>query len=239
MSKNKLIPTPFDGYTFTALYVPAIIITVPAMMLLSLVEAAQIQGLFKHAGLFLIVKNVGLSIISVVFLTYVVRAFGKYGIELFLFRDGLRFPTTEMLLWKTHLLSEERKKQLYAKIKTDFGLQLCNKDEESSDEQEARLRAKDAVGQIRLKVGPGVRTKQYNIHYGLFRNLAGGTPLMLTLAIFALIFVPGNLARIISWGYIIASVLYGIICLPLLRHMGSHYAEYLFTEYLGRKPTNA
>lgn len=236
-NKWKVIPNPFDKYTFNAQYIPAIIVAIPAMMLLSQVEARQIQELFKHAGWFLIVKDISLPTIAVIAFTHAVRLMGKYGIEWFLFQNGLRFPTTEMLLWKTRLLSAERKRQLHAQIKADFGIQLCTQEEESADEQEARLRAKDAVGQVRIKVGAGIRTRQYNVQYGLSRNLAGGTPLMLILAVFALILVPGGLAKALSWGCIGFSILYGIACLPLLRHMGSHYAEYLFNEYL-RKETH-
>ncbi len=236
--KWKLIPNPFDQYTFTAQYVPAIIAAIPAMILLSLVEAQQLQELFKHAGWFLIVRDVSLSTIAVIAFTHAVRLMGKYGIELSLFQNGLRFPTTEMLLWKTRLLSAERKRQLHAQIKADFGIQLCTEAEEALDEQEARLRAKDAVGQVRIKVGAGIRTRQYNIQYGLSRNLAGGTPLMLILAVFAVIFVPGGLAKALSLGCIAFSILYGVACLPLLRHMGSHYAEYLFNEYLRKENAN-
>ncbi len=237
--KATLILNPFDQYTFLVRYVPSIVITVPAMLLMSLFDATEFQALLKHAEWFLIVKNVGLGSVCVIFFTHVVRTLGKYGVEILLFKDGLRFPTTEMLLWKTRLLSSARKRQLHARIETDFNIQLCSEDEEAADEREARLRAKDVVGQIRLKVGAGVRTKQYNIHYGLFRNLASGTPLAFVMAILALIFVPGGLAKVVSWTYIVASVLYAFVSVPLLRHMGKDYAEYLFTEYLGKETHNA
>lgn len=239
MPKTKAIPNPFDQYAFLAQYVPSTMLSVPVMLLMSLFDTSDFQSLFEHAGLFLIVKNVGLGSICVIFLTHVVRTLGKYGIELPLFKDGLRFPTTEMLLWKTRFLSSERKRQLHAKIKADFGIQLCSEDEETIDEHEARLRAKDAVSQIRLEVGAGVRTRQYNTHYGLFRNLAGGTPLALLLAVLALVFVPGGLAKVVSWTYIVAAVLYALFSVPLLRHMGRDYADYLFTEYMGKDTHNA
>lgn len=236
-NKSKLIPSPFDQYTFMAQYVPAIIVSIPAMMLLSQVKVEQLQRLFQYAYLFLIVKNVGLSAIVITVFTHAIRCMGKYGIEWFLFQNGLHFPTTDMLLWKTRLLSAERKRQLHAQIKEDFGIQLCTEAEEALDELEARLRAKDAVGQVRDKVDCGIRTRQYNIQYGLSRNLAGGMPIMLILAVVSAIFVPGRFAKALSWMCIVFSVLYSIVCLPLLRKMGAHYAEYLFTEYL-RKETH-
>ena len=97
-NKSKLIPSPFDQYTFMAQYVPAIIVSIPAMMLLSQVKVEQLQRLFQYAYLFLIVKNVGLSAIVITVFTHAIRCMGKYGIELFLFQNGLHFPTTDMLL---------------------------------------------------------------------------------------------------------------------------------------------
>lgn len=236
--KTGIAPNPFDQYAFMAQYVPAIIITIPAMLLASIFEAPEFQALFKHSCWFLVAKNISLGGICIVFLTHVVRLLGKYGIEHFLFKDGLKFPTTELLLWKTRHISAERKRHLHARIAGDYGIRLCTDEEERADEQEARLRAKDAIGQIRQRVGKGIHTRRYNIQYGLFRNLAGGTPLMLALAILSFKYVQGDLARDISWLYIGGAMFYGLVCLPMIRRMGKHYAEYLINEYEHMEATN-
>lgn len=237
-SKNLFIPNVFDEYTFKARYLPSVIIAIPIIILSSLVNSYELNELFKYADKFLIVSAVGLNVISIIFLTHVVRALGKYLVEYFLFHDGLKFPTTEILLWKTNLISREKKTRLHEKIQRDFAINLANLDDETNDEHESRLLAKDAVDQIRNQVGNGIHTKRYNIHYGLFRNLTGGLPLALIMTILSLLFVDGTLARMILWTYLGGICFYAIISIPLLNVMGKHYAQYLFTEYLGKENQN-
>ncbi|MCD6401542.1 MAG: hypothetical protein J7L73_06380 [Anaerolineales bacterium] len=237
--KSKWIPNVFDEYTFKARYIPSIIIAIPIMVLSSLVNADEFNELFRYADKFLIVSTVGLNAIFIIFLTHVVRTMGKYLIEYFLFCDGLKFPTTEMLLWKTKLISKEKKANLHAKIQTDFAINLASLEGETNDEHEARLLAKDAVDQIRNQVGDGRNTKQYNIYYGLFRNLTGGLPLAIIMAVLSLFFVDGNLAKVIGWAYLVSMCIYTFLAIPLLKAMGKHYAQYLFTEYLEKESQNA
>jgi hypothetical protein len=236
--KKTFIPNMFDKYAFKALYIPAIIIAIPLMVLSSVLNIDELKEIFKYADKFLIVGNFGLNMIAIIFLTHVVRTMGKYLIEYPLFQNGLRFPTTEMLLWKTKLISKEMKTNLHEKIKKDFNLKLPVLDEELNDNSEARLLARDAVNQIRSYVGNEKRTKQYNIYYGLFRNLTGGLPLGLIFTILALIFVDGHIAKIILWTYLGGILFYALIAIPLLRMTGKHYAQYLFTEYLTKENKN-
>lgn len=223
----------FDGYALKARYTPAIIVSLPLILLTSIAPPEGYEQLFRYADQFAFVAEFGVNVVFIILLIYVIREIGKSVIAKRLFDSGLKSPTTEMLLWETDYLSKGMKERLRRKIKSDFDIELLDEAREEEDQHEARLRIREAVGLIRLKVGKGKHTLQYNIRYGFWRNLAGGLPLAIFFSILALCFVSGTLAKVIAGAYLVSALLLAVFVIPILRSAGHTYAEYLFTEYLG------
>jgi hypothetical protein len=94
------------------------------------------------------------------------RLFGK---------SGLFFPSTTMFLYDNNLLSRNRKNQIREKLLEKTGIKLSNAKDEMSDIENARLQAREAVNAIRNIVDHGSFTITYNIRYGFWRNLIGGS----------------------------------------------------------------
>jgi len=231
---NKIIPNIFNKYNFLAQYVPAIITVVPVLMLLSLIDVSEFESLFKYSNAVLVVGGIGIAGIMIIFLCHILRIAGKYLIEKKIFNEELNFPTTNFLLWQNKEFSNEKKIQLHNKIKIMFNIHLLALKDEKKDETEARLRIKDAVDQIRYNVKGGTRTLQYNIQYGMIRNLAGGIPIIIIFSTLTLIFLSSTLAVIIAIIYLALSVIFLIVFMPLLKALGNDYARYLLTEFLGK-----
>ncbi|MEO0510588.1 MAG: hypothetical protein AAF065_12090 [Verrucomicrobiota bacterium] len=204
-------------------------------MLTSIAPVESYKDLFKYAEQFMLVGKLSLSAVLIISFTSLVREMGKSLVEKLIFKNGLRFPTTEMLLWKTRLISKPQKEMLHRKILEDFEIELYDAEAERDDELEARLRARDAVSAIRHHVGDGKFTLQYNIRYGFWRNLVGGLPLGLILGASSLLCVESELGRIISGVYLLVAIPLTVLGIPIIRSASLDYAHYLFTEYGGKK----
>jgi hypothetical protein len=223
----------FDQYAIKARYAPAVIVSLPLILLTSIAPPESYEQLFRYADQFAFVAEWGVNVVFIILLISIIREIGKSVIAKRLFDNGLKSPTTEMLLWNTRYLSRGMKESLHRKIHSDFEVKLLDEAGEAENEHEARLRIREAVGLVRLKVGKGKHTLQYNIRYGFWRNLAGGLPLAILFSILALFFVSGVLAKVIAGAYLVAALVLAIFVIPILRSTGHTYAEYLFTEYLG------
>ena len=148
----------------------------------------------------LLVANISLSLIITLALIQLQCGIAKHFIEESIFgKGGIRFPTTDLLLFENHELSREIKIALRNRIIKDYNFKLMNEKQESTDVAEARRLAKEAVGFIRRYVNKGTMTHHYNIRYGFIRNLIGG-------ALWAFIGSSGS------------SVVYGIVILLIRQH---------------------
>ena len=226
----------FDEYEIKARYIPAILSAIPLIMLTSYAKEEILLNLFKSAHWFLIVENVTLSFIIIVFIINIQRFIAKYFFEDRIFEKGLKFPTTEMLLWIDERLSKEYKMKIHNKIKNDFNLKLSNEMEEKDDILEAKKKAKDSVSLIRIKVGKGVHTHQYNIQYGFIRNFIAGTLLSLPIALFNIYLftyqIPVDYGVYISIFISILDIVFIVFNKIFLKKLGVYYARVLFSEYI-------
>ena len=169
-------PTWWDEYEIKARYIPTFLSVVPLVhfLILFLGEAFW-KELIGNISWMLVVANLGLSLLVMLAFVQIQCGFAKHWVEEPVFgKRGERFPTTDMLLLNGGLISFERKAQLRNKITEQFRSTFSSKDEENDEPYNARLQAREAVGQVRNAVGKGAMTIHYNIRYGFFRNLIGG-----------------------------------------------------------------
>ncbi len=224
----------FNHYEIRARYLPAFIAALPAIILSTFIKREVWVSLFENAQYFLVVENLSLSLIAILFLVHIQRGIAKHVFENRIFKSGKELPTTTMLLLSDSFLSVEMKNKIRNKIGTDFGLHLCTLGQEQENPEEAKKTIRDAVNLIRKQVKDGDKTLQYNIHYGLSRNLIAGS-------IFA---VPASVLNAVLFGiqnqagFYISLMMAGFFSLALifnrkiLIHYANAYAECLLSEFL-------
>lgn len=221
----------FDKYSREARMFPAILSLIPLYLLfLSFIDFSSSIDTYLETSLGFV-----LCLVLVYFFAEMTRNLGK-GLENKVFRNGMSFPTTELLLHSNDTYSQDKKKKIYDKIKKEFGIILSTKSEESIDTKEARRKIKEAIGLIRQKLGNGRLLMNYNIRYGFWRNLCAAAPFALgacTIAFLALtIIIHSPAYATIS---IILSLFYLLLWITdkkILKYFGYQYAEQFYLEYL-------
>ncbi len=159
--------------------------------------------------------------------------------QLFQFRlfkeDETDMPTTKLLLWNSaERKSEADIKQIAAKVKIDFGIQLFSKEEEIANPSEAKRVVVDAVGKIREVTRKNENLQQYNRKYGFCRNYLGACVYAIGAIVLALVVnYIFNLpyARIL-WMALCAQVLLGIIDYASYKSKAYDYARAMYNAYI-------
>ena len=225
-----------DEYKFKARLLPAIVSSIPAVILIWILTHCFCQShkLFVFWGpLFS----------SLLFSAYALKWFGVMlvcwtgrTIESVLFKDGLKFPSTEILLWCNDCLSQQHKKSIRNKIANELGIKLLSQKQEENDIDEARKTIRDAIDRVRKIVGDGRTVLQYNIHYGAIRNLIGGCcwACLLSLSVAVIGYFKNDGCYIFCLGITLV-VIYAfplILMSPLLKSFGKRYAKTLLAEYM-------
>ncbi len=227
-----------NKYVVQARYIPAIISSMPLIILTSLVKDEVWLPLFRNAWWFLALEGLSLNMIFIIFIMSVQRGLAKYLFENKIFKDGKGFPATLMLLHSDVYLSHDFKTKIRQKIKEDFDIDLLGQSEENNNFEEAHKLIRDTVSLIRNTVGDGNKTLQYSIHYGFIRNLIGGATFSSVIAVVDLIIFlyDKNIYGIIISGLIaIFMIIILLFNKTILRHFAYTYAKCLFTEYITKK----
>ncbi|KAA6335238.1 hypothetical protein EZS27_016499 [termite gut metagenome] len=144
-------------------------------------------------------------------------------------------PTTKFLLYNDPKFSKEYKMRLREQIRLDFQIVLPDENEEKADLSKTRKKIVEAVGLIKSKVGNGRLLLQFNIEYGFWRNLIGGSIFGILMSLFNIIYffhknniVIGGISVFLAFSFAILLILHR----PIINSFGSQYAERLFQEYL-------
>lgn len=220
-----------DKYEIRAHYMPALLCSAP-FMALGIYFIAQLDDQFWNSVLTQAFGGVTMSFALYFLAAFTCRHIGKW-FEERIFGQGRDFPTTEFLLDTDANLSQERKQEIYNKVKTDFGIDLSNKTDGSSA---GRKRIHEAVGQIRQRFfKKNEMILQRNIQFGFAKNLAGGAAAATgaSLMLCALAVVSGqdqvlNVSILLLCIYTVLS-LYGLVA---MKSNAKRYAHTLFDEFL-------
>lgn len=227
----------FNSYNRPARIYPAIPCIIPVLIIYFYFLNNAIgdfvlftKGFLKIAGVITVPS------LAVFFFAHFGRSVGKFLYERICFKNQLFMPTTNYLLHSNDKYSDDYKNSIYNKIKANFNLELLSKEEEKDNETLARKKIVEAVGLIREKVKNGRLLLQYNIEYGFYRNLIGGSAIALLLSIFNWYFFAyiksNDTAVFISTICIILYSIPVIFSKKIIKHHGDVYAEVLLKEYL-------
>ncbi len=158
---------------------------------------------------------------------------GKY-LEEKLFDEGRSFPTTSFLLDNDNTCSADRKVAIIKKLKSDFGIDLKGKTEDSLQN---RIVIHEAIGQIRKKFfKKDTLLLQRNIQFGFAKNLTGGSAVAAIVSGLGLIVCSIFSATVASQTLAILLGIYTVMTIVSLwatRFTAKHYAITLFDEFLG------
>ena len=160
-----------DKYDVQARYAPALLCSVP-FILLGFYFLNDIDSTFWSSAFGMSIGSLSLSAAMYVLASHACRIVGKV-LEEKIFNNGADFPTTLFLLDGDANFTPERKKMIYSKINTEFGVDLSGK---TSDSPQNRRLIHECVGQIRSKFyKKNEMVLQRNIQFGFAKNLAGGS----------------------------------------------------------------
>jgi hypothetical protein len=226
----------FDRYDIQARLLPAVLCSMPVLLF-------QYYYLNKHLADFseaiLKVRFIGpitLPIALIYLFMQVNRFIAKEIFEKRYFKSELHMPTTNFLLHGDSQYTPDYKKDIYARIRQDFGIRLATPRQEQEDEASARKKIAEAVSLIRTKTRGRDLLLRHNIEYGFARNLIGGSLLAVLLCLFDAAFfkyvahndsaVPVSLA--LAAIYLIPVLL----AKPIIERYGKLYAKLLIQEFM-------
>jgi type III secretory pathway component EscS len=173
----------WNPYKRNAVVIPAILILLPFAVLHYYYLDSKIQGIAHLFDILKTLSRVALPLAFLLLITNTARLIGKGYFEKRYFKDSLYMPTSTLLLYSDQTLSKAYKQKIRARIKEMFAIRLLSEADEEIDELEARRTIADAVGYIRNRVKDGYMLLKYNIFYGFWRNLVGGSVIGLFICI--------------------------------------------------------
>ena len=222
-----------DEYTVHARIYPGLICSIPAFLLVAAFDNEAVARVIRDIAAIEILGKFSVGIAAFVLLMQLSRFIGKDVFEAKLFKNELRFPTTDYLLPSNSTLSDEFKETLAQKITSEFGLHLPTGEDDQTDQVNARNRVKDIVARIRASTSGAALVLQRNWEYGFARNLVGGSVIAAVLLIVGFVVYFGT-----ALGYLfgICTIVFVAILLSgpwLLRRYASHYAKQLLYAFAG------
>lgn len=229
-----------DEYAVKARFVPAILTAMPLGFLIAYPFSEYVLSLKDDFGIvakcsFYASLTASVFIITIFVWAFIVRLTAKY-IESIVFNNELSFPTTKLLMWGNSYYTNDIKRKIHRKIKTDFNVQLSNEYDEAANQYEAAIKIARVVARIRDKVKDGRIVLQYNIHYGAVRNLTAGSIFSLVVSILLVWMGYSNQSMHSAMNVgILLSLLY-TIALSTAKFtwsfLGKLYAKTLIDEYM-------
>lgn len=220
-----------DKYDIQARYTPALLCSVP-FMLLGFYFLNNIDSAFWSSAFGMSIGSLSLSAAMYVLASHSCQIVGKV-LEERIFNNGDDFPTTTFLLDSDTSLTPERKKMIYSKINKEFGVDLNHK---TSDSPKNRRLIHECVGQIRSKFfKKNEMVLQRNIQFGFAKNLAGGSLIAILACIVGLAvsqLINNPKATSLSLVLLLIYVIVGVGAYFSIRFTAKHYANTLFDEFL-------
>lgn len=225
-------------YTLKARIYPAVLTSLPVILLVNLVFDTQTRVWLGSDDLAALFGKGTLGLAVVFLLAQTGRFFGAEVFERLHFKDETAFPSTRLLLPGCNELSDQLRQLVTEKIKKDFKLQLPDIVQDG-EEQAIRRLITDAVRRMRERVGKHKLLLQHNIEYGFFRNLIGAGPMTLAASLGNIyLFNTGTAGTGVfkaSIAFAATSILLMVSSGFVMNRLGTRYARVLFQSYLEAK----
>lgn len=225
-----------DQYYWSAEYAPAILTSVPMVLIVnflilqSALDLQPVRMAWEAFGVTPVLFSAALSFLLIQINIFVAKTVFQQPAE--------SLPSTELLLHQNQRLGIGVKEKLRQRVETEFGIKLLSQQQEQADSLEARHWIVEAVSRIKERLRGNKLVRRRLIAYSFIRNLLGGSLFAAALStagvslLFALSHRPITL--------LICAVGYSLFCLahrPLLQHFGQEYAKTLFQQYTASSMT--
>ena len=196
----------------------------------------QLEAAFTNTQL--LTQGTGITFsVALVFLWVQLNKLGGRAIfQKLIFKNELRMPTTDYLLYRNPYFTPETKRLIRTKIESRFRLRLYTYKKEGWQEENARKQICLAVSQIRECLRDNKMLLRHNIDYGFFKNLISGSLLALLFSVAGVLlsahlpmFSPFSTFFYIMAGIYLLPVLF---CRSILKHFGHYYSKILYEQFL-------
>ena len=226
----------FKKYTIIARFFPAIITSLPLVILSGFLIGDDYIALFANLKYIKIIGLASTPVILFYLFAQINRFIAKEYFQKKYFKGELEMPTTMFLLHSDDSLSSEYKNNIRAKIENEFSVTLPSQINEEQNIENSKLRISESVSLVRNKVGAGNLLLQHNIEYGFIRNLIGGSPISLIITIVNIFLfwriIPSFPAMITNIVLMFFYLMFIILSRFLIERYGVIYAKRLFQEYM-------
>lgn len=226
----------FDRYTIVAQFFPALITSLPLIILtFFLIEDPQTEGLVNYVLNLKFAAEVSITIAILFLYSQLIRITSKYfQNKYFVRRKG--FPTTYLLTYADNTFSNSLKDEFRLKVKHKFNFKLLSASEEVTNRDEANKLIDESIRQIIVVLGDNKLIKWHNIWYGFIRNLIGGVVFGL---FFGLLCVISGILLLHEHLLVYVSAclftIYLVILIfrkPLIIQVAEDYAKKLISEFM-------
>lgn len=198
----------------------------------------EAEGWFFHLLEGIVVPALIFSAVGYV-LRSVFRSTSKFIFQNPLFKENeIYMPTTNYLFWNDDFFSEEKKERIYSKILDKYQVNIPKGNVKKRDERSVRKIIAEAVEKIRVdfreKGNNDSIVLDYNIQYGMYRNLFGGlvwSCLFIAIIIFMNAFYSFTNEWISSVIVIIMQLFVMEISLVMINLSASEYAKSLINYF--------
>ena len=225
-----------NPYFLRARLFPTVLTSIPLLILVNkVIELYLFEPLKSVFEVLPLITGLGLSAALLFLSIQTNRLIAKEVFQKFYFKEEIKMPTTNHLLWKDTFFDKSIKHVIRLKVQSKYSILLMDENEEIQHEDASRKQIATAVSQIRNSLRDNKLLFQHNIEYGFFRNLVGGALLAVLWSL--LITLLGYLQHqpnLVMSG-IILFVIYLIpilISKILINRFGSYYSKILYEQFL-------
>ena len=226
-----------DSYDLKARYTPALIVSLPILIMLWTCFYHETETISKIVGGIL-------SAAILYFISMLIRALVKK-VEQGLWESWGGAPSTQIVLWKNDKIGDSLKQKYHEIVRQDLDLPMPTKEEEQADPEKAAKQIEDVFkrvkGVIRKYDQKGLWSIA-NAEYGFSRNLYGSRQLYLILSISCLIissaFLWKQFPNLVLVGFIIlclnlaGCIFFSWFLLPdYTKQVGFRYADHSWESY--------
>lgn len=149
--------------------------------------------------------------------------------------DETEMPTTQLLLYKSGLMSKADLSLIRRTVKEEFSYKMPSEKDEEKDIAEAKIGIVGAVSKIREVTRSNKILLQANYRYGFYRNMLGGIvwAALPCMAILCLGYALSNKNLIgAGWISVLSLIIQFAMSFLFMRQAAWSYARYLITAYL-------
>ena len=228
----------FNKYSFKARLLPAVFTILFPLIVFNHFytspELSRLLGAFQGSET---ITNLSISLILIFYLSQFARFIGKNIFEKLYFKEEMRMPTTQFMLFSDSQYTHDYKLRFAKEVKDRFSISLSTEQEELSDPITARKRIIEAMSSVRKYLFENKFLLQHNIEYGAMRNTIEGSLIGLIICVINSFFF----YYIVKVDFAIySSIVLGSIYLLILvfskfiiNFYGKSYAKILFQQFIG------